>query len=123
MLLRLPDAWSENRRAGTVDERLVSFVDLAPTILSLAGVAVPEYVHGLNFLTDKRRFVFASRDRIDEVPYRDCPDNRADVPRACRGTNCECTCSVDRARPFADQAPHRYDHATRIRSDVYRSEN
>ncbi len=70
MLLRFPDAWSENRRAGTVDERLVSFVDLAPTILSLAGVPVPEYVHGINFLTGKSRFVFASRDRIDEVPDR-----------------------------------------------------
>ena len=70
MLLRLPDAWDADRGAGTVDERLVSFVDLAPSILSLAGVPVPEYVHGSSFLEGDRRFVFASRDRIDEVPDR-----------------------------------------------------
>ncbi len=59
------------QNAGTVDERLVSFVDLAPTILELAGVAPPAYLHGRSMLTAApREYVFASRDRIDEVPDR-----------------------------------------------------
>jgi arylsulfatase A-like enzyme len=59
---------------GGRDERLVSFVDLAPTILSLAGVPVPGFVNGRVFLgpdaAPPRRYVFSSRDRIDEQPDR-----------------------------------------------------
>lgn len=53
-----------------IDDRLVSFVDLAPTILGLAGVDLPEYLHGNDFLKTQRRFIIASRDRIDEVMDR-----------------------------------------------------
>jgi arylsulfatase A-like enzyme len=70
MLLRFPDRWGGLRREGAIEERLVSFVDLAPTILSLARVDVPDYMHGVNFLDVERNYVFASRDRIDEVPDR-----------------------------------------------------
>lgn len=55
---------------GGEQDRLVSFVDLAPTILQLAGVKAPEYLHGTSFLTGKRDYVLASRDRIDEVMDR-----------------------------------------------------
>ncbi len=53
-----------------VDSRLVSFVDVAPTLLSFAGVTAPGYLHGRNFLSSNRAYVFASRDRIDEVMDR-----------------------------------------------------
>ena len=59
---------------GGVDSRLVSFVDLAPTILSLAGEPVPGFVNGRVFLGpgagEPRRYVFSARDRIDEQPDR-----------------------------------------------------
>jgi hypothetical protein len=56
---------------GALDLRLVSFVDLAPTLLRLAGAQVPKYLHGRDFLRgEPRQYVFASRDRIDEVPDR-----------------------------------------------------
>jgi arylsulfatase A-like enzyme len=61
-----PADWKE----GTVDSRLISFVDLAPTILTLAGVSIPAYYHGDNLLTSQRQYVYASRDRIDEVVDR-----------------------------------------------------
>jgi N-sulfoglucosamine sulfohydrolase len=59
---------------GSSDDRLVSFVDLAPTVLDMAGVQVSAEVraqwHGVNFLTSQRQAIFASRDRIDEVMDR-----------------------------------------------------
>ncbi|MDP6524579.1 MAG: sulfatase-like hydrolase/transferase [Kiritimatiellia bacterium] len=56
---------------GTKSDRLVSFVDLAPTMLSLTGLPLPAHLQGSAFLGGKlekpREFVFASRDRVDEV--------------------------------------------------------
>lgn len=44
-IVRFPDRW----RSGTRDTELHSLVDMAPTILSLAGIAVPEYLQGQAF--------------------------------------------------------------------------
>ncbi len=63
-IVRFPDG----RGATSVRENLVSFVDLAPTILRLAGVEVPSFMQGRDFLEgESREFVYASRDRMDEV--------------------------------------------------------
>jgi len=66
LIVRYPD----KRDAGTISERLVSFVDFGPTVLSLAGVAVPKHVHGLAFLgeqaVDAREYVYFHRDRNGE---------------------------------------------------------
>ena len=74
MVIRWPEKYRpEGVLPGSVDSRLISFVDFAPTILNLAGVAPPEYLHGQDIVSsqsDPRRYVFASRDRIDEVPDR-----------------------------------------------------
>jgi uncharacterized sulfatase len=55
---------------GTVEEELVSTVDLAPTVLHLAGAAVPAWMQGRAFLgsglSSPRKYVFTSRDRMDE---------------------------------------------------------
>jgi arylsulfatase A-like enzyme len=58
---------------GTRTDQLVSFVDFAPTALSLAGVAPPKYMEGRAFLGGEalrhqpRQYVFGHRDRVDEV--------------------------------------------------------
>jgi len=60
--------------AGRVDE-LISFVDLAPTVLSLAGIKPPDYMQGHAFLgeykdTMPREYIFGSGDRFDEFADR-----------------------------------------------------
>ncbi|MFH1266485.1 MAG: sulfatase-like hydrolase/transferase [Planctomycetota bacterium] len=55
---------------GTCD-RMVSFVDFAPTVLSLLGLEIPEAMQGTAFLGPAagkpREYVVAIRDRVDEV--------------------------------------------------------
>lgn len=56
--------------SGRVDDRLVSSIDWAPTVLSLAGIAPPKNMQGSALLgryaaKDTREYVFAARDRID----------------------------------------------------------
>jgi N-sulfoglucosamine sulfohydrolase len=66
MLIRFPD----RRGAGSVDDRLISFVDLAPTLLFMAGIDAPSYQQGRNILDRKlpdQAYVFAARDRFDEA--------------------------------------------------------
>lgn len=74
MIIRWPEAYRpEGVEPGALDHRLISFVDLAPTVLQLAGVALPDYLQGRSFVdpaAPPREYVFASRDRIDEVPDR-----------------------------------------------------
>ncbi len=73
LIIRFPQAFQHLAPGapGTATDRLVSFVDFAPTVLSLAGVEVPDYMEGQAFLGDQagapRRYVFAVRDRVDEV--------------------------------------------------------
>lgn len=65
MIVRFPDG----RRAGQADGRMISFVDLAPTILAMAGVTAPGHMQGINALGpdgEKQERVFAARDRLDE---------------------------------------------------------
>lgn len=74
MIVHWPESWRPARVVpGTVDNRLISFVDLAPTILALAGAPVPAFIHGRDMLsadTAERDYIYASRDRIDEVMDR-----------------------------------------------------
>ncbi|MCG8527882.1 MAG: sulfatase [Opitutales bacterium] len=56
--------------AGTDCDRLVSTIDLSAQILNWAGVPVPEHMQGRPFLSIEavdRGYVFAARDRWDEV--------------------------------------------------------
>ena len=70
LLVRFP-VGAEERRAGTVEERVVSFVDFGPTVLSLARVAPDERLDGVAFLGSHARvgggFAFAHADRFDGV--------------------------------------------------------
>lgn len=74
MIIRWPEAYRpEGVKPGAIDERLISFVDLGPTILSLAGVPVPANMQGRNFIAKDaapNKYIYASRDRIDELMDR-----------------------------------------------------
>ena len=62
-----------NGEIGRTD-RMISFVDLAPTMLSLAGVQAPDYMEGKSFLgafvDPENEYVFGSSDRFDEFTDR-----------------------------------------------------
>ena len=63
--------WPDHLTPGAVDDQLVSFIDLPPTVLSLAGVEVPDHLQGRVFLGPQaigppRAYIFAARDRMDE---------------------------------------------------------
>jgi arylsulfatase A-like enzyme len=75
MIVRWPDALRPaGLEPGGEDPRLVSFVDLAPTVLAMAGLAAPDYMVGRDFSSDDpadlRQYVYAAKDRMDEVPDR-----------------------------------------------------
>ena len=57
-------------KPGVKINRMISFVDLAPTILSITGIGIPEYMQGNAFLgnqkTDNPEYVYMFRGRMDE---------------------------------------------------------
>ena len=66
MIIRFP----QQQNAGTRDEQLISFIDFAPTVFSLAGIQAPDYLQGHAFLgaakaKEPRRFIHAAADRFD----------------------------------------------------------
>ncbi len=72
MIVRIPEKY---RTAGfgvaeSTDDRLISMIDLGPTMLRLAGVTIPDHMHGQPFMgpdqPETRKYVYAARDRVDE---------------------------------------------------------
>lgn len=65
LIIRFPDG----RRAGTYADRLVSAIDLAPTVLSLAGIQAPDFMQGRaiwgKYAREAAPYIFAARDRMD----------------------------------------------------------
>ncbi|AUS06279.1 sulfatase [Tamlana carrageenivorans] len=65
MIIRFPN----KLEAGTSDPQLISFVDFAPTLLSLIGEAPKEYMQGQAFLgkykSKERSYIHAAADRFD----------------------------------------------------------
>lgn len=59
---------------GKVDTRLVELIDLAPTLLTLAGAEKPARMQGRVLLGDRqeppRQYAFGARDRCDETVFR-----------------------------------------------------
>ncbi len=57
-------------KTGSVSEELISFEDLAPTLLSLTNQPIPDYLKGRPFLGSKRKpaspYLFMNSDRSDE---------------------------------------------------------
>ncbi|PWJ55053.1 arylsulfatase A-like enzyme [Dyadobacter jejuensis] len=68
MIIRFPKGW----KAGTTDHQLISFVDFAPTLLSLTGQKLPDYLQGQAFLgaakpKQERAYIFGAADRFADV--------------------------------------------------------
>lgn len=80
LMVHIPEQYlPENIEQPSRDAHLYSFVDLAPTVLNLAGVDIPDWIQGraiFSTLQDQpRQYVYAGRDRMD---------NRYDIRRAVR---------------------------------------
>lgn len=65
LIIRFP----KSMKAGTKDNQLISFVDFAPTLLSLIGEAPQSYMQGQSFLGEykagKREYIYGAADRFD----------------------------------------------------------
>jgi uncharacterized sulfatase len=74
LIVHIPEAFAHLRppeyEAGGVSERLVAFIDFAPTMLSLAGIEPPAWMQGHAFLgeyiSDPPRYLHGFRGRMDE---------------------------------------------------------
>lgn len=71
LIVRFPD----QQMAGTRVEEIVSLMDLGPTVMSLAGLQPPAYMHGKAFLGSYKskvphQYAFGSADRFDETTDR-----------------------------------------------------
>ncbi len=84
LIIHFPEKWKhlapkEYLEGGTSD-RLVGFIDLAPTLLSIAGIQAPDWMQGHafagNFEAKEPKFSFGFRGRMDE---------RIDMVRTVRG--------------------------------------
>ena len=80
---------------GSETDELISFVDLAPTVLNLAGIEIPENMQGRAFLgkelSAEREYIYAARDRMDE---------RYDMQRAVRDKKYKYIRYYEAAKPF-----------------------
>ncbi|MBM4093286.1 MAG: sulfatase [Planctomycetes bacterium] len=72
LLIRFPRKWQHLAPVtpGQTTDRLVSFVDFAPTALSICGVKLPSHLQGTAFLGEQagqpREYIHAIRDRMAE---------------------------------------------------------
>ncbi len=98
MIVRIPEKFRTGGQGkpGTVDDELISFIDLAPTMLNLAGVKIPEHMQGRAFLgpnlTPPRDYAFGVRDRMDE---------RYDIVRTIRDKRYRYTVNFMSWKPYA----------------------
>lgn len=72
-IVRIPEKYKYLYPAGKPGQkvdRIINFVDFAPTLLSLTGTPVPAYMQGHAFLGDQKtkdpEYAFMSRQRMDE---------------------------------------------------------
>lgn len=73
LIVRVPEKYRHLAPAapGEAVDRMVSFVDFAPTVLSLAGVDIPDHMQGVPFLGPKtgkaRQYIYGAASRVDEA--------------------------------------------------------
>lgn len=72
LIVYFPAKWKHLSPAapGSSLDRMVNFIDFGPTVLSLAGVEVPEFMQGVPFLGaangPAHNYIYGIRDRMDE---------------------------------------------------------
>lgn len=72
LMIRFPKKWQHlaPTEAGGTTDRLVSFVDFAPTVLTLAQLPLPASMQGVPFLGDRagggRKLIYGGKDRMIE---------------------------------------------------------
>ena len=84
MFVYLPDKWKHlaSEAIGKPSDRLVSFCDMGPTVLSLAGIQPPEYMQGTAFMgayEGKERewqIGYMTNRTIHFIPSRSISDGR-----------------------------------------------
>jgi len=81
-IIRIPEKYKylfPAEKSGSKIDRLVSFVDLSPTLLSIAGIKIPDFLQGNAFLGEQKtadpEYAYMFRGRMDE---------RYDMSRAIR---------------------------------------
>ena len=66
LIIRYPDGY----RAGEIENRMVSLMDLGPTVMSLVGIQPPDHMDGKAFEgvfeQSPRKYIIGSADRFDE---------------------------------------------------------
>lgn len=65
--------WPKKLTPGTVNDQLISNLDLAPTAMKIANITPPDYMQGKDFLgkgNTPRTYIYAMRDRRDETVDR-----------------------------------------------------
>jgi N-sulfoglucosamine sulfohydrolase len=74
MIVHAPDKYRHlipGYREDEKNDQLISFVDIAPTILNLAGAMLPDYVQGKPMFGEnaslRRKYAFGARDRADDM--------------------------------------------------------
>src|SRR5689334_19380723 len=76
LIIRWPKSFPSPKgfQAGTVNAQLIEAIDLAPTMIDIAGKTKPEKMQGRIFLGEHsappREYVFGARDRCDETVFR-----------------------------------------------------
>ena len=73
-ILYVPEKWKHlapsDYQVNGKSDRLVGFIDLAPTLLSIAGIKPPEHMQGYSFMgkyaTPEQPYIYGFRGRMDE---------------------------------------------------------
>jgi arylsulfatase A-like enzyme len=110
LVIRFPEKYRDLAPSapGATNDRLVTLMDLGPTLLSLANLPIPPDLHGQAFLGPRaatpRRQVFGARDRVDEAEdlIRSVRDSRYLYVR-----NYRPDLSSNQPEGFSDQLPLR----------------
>jgi arylsulfatase A-like enzyme len=106
LMIRWPKALGSTVTPGSVSDELVSFLDLAPTVLALAGVTVPSHMQGRVLAGPNAgpapQYVFAARDRMD-IEY--------DMMRTARDLRYRYIRNFATDQPYAGHIPYRNQSA------------
>lgn len=70
LVLHVPDKYKEHFNVSPgINNQMLSFVDLAPTVLKLAGIEKPDYMQGQPILSlgNDKEYIYGARSRADDV--------------------------------------------------------